>query len=46
LHDTVTQAMNWLRQTGMIQRGEERTAELSEKSTFVGNSGDRPLYPV
>lgn len=46
LHDTVTMAMNWLRQTGMIQRGEERTAELSEKSTFTGNSGDRPLYPV
>ena len=46
LHDTVTMAMNWLRQTGMIQRGEERTAELSEKSTFRGNKSDAPLYPV
>jgi predicted phage terminase large subunit-like protein len=44
--DTVTQALRFLRTTGMISRGEERTAELSEEALFRGNKGAEPLYPV
>jgi len=43
--DTVTQGLRFLRTTGMISRGEERTAELAESIAFKGNSGDKPLYP-
>lgn len=44
--DTVTQALRFLRTTGMISRGEERTAELAENALFKGNIGEIPLYPV
>lgn len=43
--DTVTQALRFLRQTGMLSRGEERTAETAEAAIFKGNTGDKPLYP-
>lgn len=46
LHDTVTQALSWLRASGMIQRGIERTSELAESKQFRGNKGAEPLYPV
>lgn len=46
LVDTVTMGLRFLRLTGMITRGEERTAELAESLAFKGNSGDKPLYPV
>jgi hypothetical protein len=46
LVDTVTQALRFLRTTGMLMRGSERTAELSDSVLFRGNSGDTPLYPV
>ena len=46
LVDTVTQALRFLRTTGMLMRGSERTAELSDSLAFKGNSGDTPLYPV
>lgn len=46
LTDTCTQALRFLRTTGMLTRGSERTAELSDSLTFKGNSGDTPLYPV
>lgn len=46
LVDTVTAALKFFRETGMLKLGEERTAELSESITFKGNSGDQPLYPV
>lgn len=46
LHDTATQALSWLRQSGMIQRGAERTAELADSKLFRGNTNDLPLYPV
>jgi len=46
LHDTVTQALNWLRGTGMLQRGAERTAELAGNNMFRGSRESQPLYPV
>jgi len=46
LHDTVTQALSWLRSTGMIERGAERTAALADAKTFRGNMQNTPLYPV
>jgi predicted phage terminase large subunit-like protein len=46
LVDTVTQALRFLRDTGMLMRGSERTAELADSLAFKGNSGDKPLYPV
>ena len=44
--DTVTMALRYLRNTGMITRGAERTAETAESMRFTGNEGDKPLYPV
>lgn len=44
--DTVTMALRYLRNTGMITRGAERTAETAEAIRFKGNAGDKPLYPV
>lgn len=44
--DTVTMALRYLRNTGMITRGAERTAETAEAMRFKGNEGDKPLYPV
>jgi len=46
LHDTVTQALNWLRSTGMLQRGAERTAELASMKQFVSGRETQPLYPI
>ena len=46
LVDTTTQALRHLRVTGMIQRGEERTAEINQRKQFTGNYADTPLYPV
>ena len=46
LHDTVTQALNWLRGTGMLQRGAERTAELAAGNVWQGSRENQPLYPV
>jgi hypothetical protein len=46
LVDTVTQALKFLRTTGMLTRGAERTSELADSVAFKGNSGDKPLYPV
>ena len=46
LVDTVTQALRFLRATGMIQRGVERTHELSESSKGWNTSSSQPLYPV
>jgi predicted phage terminase large subunit-like protein len=46
LVDTVTQALRFLRTTGMLTRGSERTAELSDSLAFRGNLSDKPLYPV
>jgi predicted phage terminase large subunit-like protein len=46
LVDTCTQALKFLRTTGMLTRGSERTAEFSDSIAFKGNSGDKPLYPV
>ena len=46
LVDTVSQAINFLRRSGMIARGVERTFELAESQRFTGNTGDTPLYPV
>ena len=46
LHDTVTQALSWLRSTGMIERGAERTAALANSKMFRSNAQDAPLYPV
>jgi predicted phage terminase large subunit-like protein len=43
--DTVSQAMNFMRKAGMIQRGVERTYELTESQRFAGNNNDTPLYP-
>ena len=44
--DTVTMALRYLRNTGMITRGAERTAETAESMRFRGNAGEKPLYPV
>ena len=46
LVDCVIYALRFLRTTGMLTRGSERTAELADSLTFSGNSGDTPLYPV
>jgi phage terminase large subunit-like protein len=46
LCDTVSQALNYMRQRGMIQRGVERSFELAESQKFTGNTGNVPLYPV
>lgn len=46
LHDTVTMALSWLRSTGSIERGAERTAALTDQKTFRGNTQNAPLYPV
>ena len=46
LVDTVTQALRFLRATGMIQRGVERTHELTENSRGWNSSSSQPLYPV
>ena len=46
LVDTVSQAINFMRKSGMITRGVERTFELAESQKFSGNNGNTPLYPV
>jgi predicted phage terminase large subunit-like protein len=44
--DTVTMALRYLRDIGMISRSAERLAELADSLSFKGNAGDKPLYPV
>jgi predicted phage terminase large subunit-like protein len=44
--DTVTMALRYLRNTGMISRGAERTAETAEAMRHQSHSGDKPLYPI
>ena len=46
LVDTVTAALKFFRETGMLRRAEERTSDLAENALFRGNSGEKPLYPV
>jgi predicted phage terminase large subunit-like protein len=46
LVDTVSQAITFMRKTGMITRGVERTFELTESQKFNGNNSNIPLYPV
>jgi predicted phage terminase large subunit-like protein len=46
LTDTVSQAISFMRRTGMIQRGVERSYELAESQKFTGNKQFVPLYPV
>ncbi len=46
LVDCTTQALRFLRNTGMLVRGSERTADLASNLAFKGNTGDTPLYPV
>lgn len=43
--DTVSQALRWLRSTGMIMRAPERIADI-EESMRHGAQDDAPLYPV
>lgn len=45
LVDTVSQAMNYLRQTGMLVRAPERLAELDAGREYHG-SAPPPLYPA
>ena len=45
LTDSVSQAINFMRKSGMIQRGAERTKDLSDTMQFKGNTGLEPLYP-
>ena len=46
LVDTVSQAINFMRKSGFISRGAERTFELAESQKFTGNNGNTPLYPA
>jgi len=46
LVDTVSMALRHLRDTGMILRTEEWSAEIENSMRFEGNSGLAPLYPV
>ena len=46
LVDTVSQAITYMRQHGMIERGVERSFALGESQKFKGNGGAIPLYPV
>lgn len=46
LTDTVTMAIRYLRRTGSIVRGPERTADLAESNKHIGGSENTPLYPV
>lgn len=45
LVDTVTGAVRHLRTLGLLMRGPERTAEITESTTFKGNHKSLPLYP-
>ena len=46
LVDTVSMALRHLRDTGMILRTEEWSAEVENSMRFEGNSGMAPLYPA
>ena len=46
LVDTVSMAMRHLRDTGVLVRGEEWSAEAEANMTFQGNNAWTPLYPV
>ena len=43
LVDTVSMALRYLRETGMLIRGEERTAEINREMEFSGKE-PIPLY--
>ena len=45
LVDTVTMALQYMRKTGLILRGEEWTAIVEDDMVFTGNSGNTALYP-
>lgn len=45
LADCCSMALRFLRDTGMLQRGEEITASIEDRMQFTG-SGPKPLYPV
>ena len=44
LHDTVTQALSWLRASGNIERGSERTAAVADQKMFRSGRDLAPLY--
>ncbi len=46
LVDTVSMAMRHLRDTGVLIRGEEWSAEAEANMTFQGNNTWAPLYPI
>ena len=46
LVDATVQGLRYFRDTGMLMRGAERTADLADSLAFKGNSDDKPLYPV
>jgi len=46
LVDTVSMAMRHLRDTGVLIRGEEWSAEAEANMTFQGNNAWTPLYPA
>jgi predicted phage terminase large subunit-like protein len=45
LVDTVSQAMRFLRDTGMLTRAPERIAEIDEAMRHVSRTAQQPLYP-
>ena len=46
LVDTVTMALQYMRRTGLILRGEEWTATIEEDMLFTGNRNNESLYPA
>jgi predicted phage terminase large subunit-like protein len=46
LVDTVSMAMRYLRETGMLLRGPEWNSEMESGMQFAGSSGLEPLYPA
>ena len=45
LVDTVTMALQYMRKTGLILRGEEWTAIVEDDMVFTGNRNNESLYP-
>ncbi len=43
--DTLTMALQWLRDNGMLLRSEEHARDVSEEMAYKPNSS-APLYPV
>lgn len=46
LTDTTSQALRWLRDTGMLQLAPERLAEIDEARQYENQKAPGPLYPV